>query len=364
MASGCIFTNNSAAVFGGAAYQSQIFGSQLYGNMATNGGAVAWSYVDQCILTNNRALDAAGFGGGGALSSELRNSIVHKNHAVISGGAHASRLVNCTVTENSGLGLGPFSSAINCILWANSIYDYSISSTIHCSVMRYLTYSPGTNNLYTDPGLVDPFHISEVSICRGTAHSAPVSGTDWEGDLWLNPPSRGADEYVAGNVTGPLAVQLELTTNVVMVNRELILIGRVQGRASSVAWSFGDGPTTTPASYYVRHSWTNAGDYEVTFTAFNGNNLAGVSTKIVIHVLPLTQPKMTSVQRVGPPDYHYYNFLFATQIGATNTLEFATNLTPPVAWFPLKVSVATNDVMRETDYNPADGVRFYRIQAR
>ncbi|HZL79704.1 MAG TPA: hypothetical protein VFC17_12780 [Candidatus Limnocylindrales bacterium] len=42
------------------------------------------------------------------------------------------------------------------------------------------------------------------------------------------------------------------------------------------------------------YRWINSGDYIVTFTAYNNDNPAGVSTNTVIHVQPLNVPQLQS----------------------------------------------------------------------
>ena len=55
--------------------------------------------------------------------------------------------------------------------------------------------SAGWNNITTEPGLVSASHLSNGSPCRGAGYSGHATGTDIDGQAWLDPPSIGCDEY-------------------------------------------------------------------------------------------------------------------------------------------------------------------------
>src|SRR5207249_8928926 len=80
----------------------------------------------------------------------------------------------------------------------------------------------------------------------------------------------------------------------IVQGRGMVLIAQLTGRASRIQWSFGDGVLLTNVTYLGRvYSWTNVGDYTVTFTAFNTGNPNGVSTDLLIHVIPLVPPTLS-----------------------------------------------------------------------
>ena len=145
-----------------------------------------------------------------------------------------------------------------------------------------------------------------------------------------------------------------------LVNRSLPLTGNINGRAASLAWSFGDGQTATNVSFLTSHAWTNSGDYTVTFTAYNNDNPLGVSGNLLVHVLPLTQPMLGSacVATNG------FQFQFTGQTGATYVLQMATNLTPPIAWQSLQTLSCTGAVVQMTRSAPTNAAQFYRVMAR
>src|ERR1019366_5682538 len=91
------------------------------------------------------------------------------------------------------------------------------------------------------------------------------------------------------------------------VNRATSFNGVITGRPSGIAWNFGDGITATnnaPAG----HTWTNSGNYTVTFTAYNNDNPGGVSTNLTVFVVPLAVPQLQS-----PVLTNGFQFQFAAQ---------------------------------------------------
>ena len=185
-------------------------------------------------------------------------------------------------------------------------------------------------------------------------------GADLDGDDWLNPPSMGCDEVVESACVGPLTVALEAAQTNLLVNHTLALTGRTTGRAARLEWGFGDGPAVTNASYLTSHAWTNAGDYTVTYTAFNTDNPAGVTTNLLVHVLPIEQPVLTMNGMVGTN----LQFQFTGQAGANYWVEYATNLTPVISWQTLQSLTSTGGVVQIIDATPTNEARFYRIRAQ
>jgi hypothetical protein len=220
------------------------------------------------------------------------------------------------------------------------------------------------------------FHIASTSPCFGTGNAAYASGTDLDGDPWQNPPSMGCDEVIVSNLVGPLSVDLQARyTNWVVSARNDILNrfdnfwGTIVGNASWVTWSFGDGPTVTNFGVNASHSWTNAGDYVVTFTAYNNDNPSGVSTNLIVHVnqliTPQLQPNVTATNG--------FRFQF---LGETNSnyfvdyyVQYTTNLTPPITWQTLQdifynYFLFTNNNMIQFTDSSTNAVRFYRVLAQ
>ena len=262
--------------------------------------------VSNCILSKNSAIY-----GGGISQGTLNNSFVTLNLAVYGGGAYAASLNNCTVvnnhkmTINSNRGAGTYDGYI-----INSIvmYNYDLSMTFLDNVgsstgsLRgiFVCTSPalypydGSRYIDANPQFLDSFHIASTSPVIGRGYSPVSSGTDLDGEPWNNPPSMGCDEVVAANLVGPLLVNILANQTNLLVNHYGNFQGNIIGRASRVEWSFGDGPTITNSGADIAHQWANSGNYLVTFTAYNGDNLTGVSASTNIVVEPLDVPELQS----------------------------------------------------------------------
>ena len=224
------------------------------------------------------------------------------------------------------------------------------------------------NALFTNVQFLDWFHIATTSPCHGAGSALYASGTDLDGEQWVNPPSMGCDEVVVSNLVGPLSVSLFASQTNLLVSAPSypppphvgLFQGIITGRAASVTWSFGDGPLSTNSGATKSHQWTNTGDYTVVFTAYNSDNPGGVATDTVVHVL------LPDVPQLQPPVLltNVFQFQFAGQLDADYTVQYATNLTPPAAWQTLK-TFGPNfwDVIQIND--PATNTaRFYRVLAQ
>jgi hypothetical protein len=352
---------------------------------ALQSGGGAWcastnALVSNCLLSNN----FASYGGGGIGFGTLNNSLVVLNVAPYGGGASMATLNNCTVQNNYTTG-GPENGAgtyggltQNSIVIGN-YYGYPYLSELDFDNYVFLeegpTYSycctaplpPGPGNINVDPQFLDWYHISIYSLCRGAGSALYASGTDLDGEPWNNPPSIGCDEVVVSNRTGPLTVSMQFSeTNIVVSSMAAdhydTFFGTITGLATYLSWNFGDGPVITNADLIVSHFWTNTGDYTVAFTAYNVENPLGVSATQIIHVVPLNPPQLQSPSVVS----NHLEFQFTAQLGANYTVQYATNLTPPVTWLTLQ-GIYDNEVsgpVQIQDSAPTNAARFYRVLAR
>jgi len=142
------------------------------------------------------------------------------------------------------------------------------------------------------------------------------------------------------------------------VNRYGGFTGIITGRASRVEWSFGDGPTITNSGVTIFHQWTNSGDYAATFTAYNNNNPGGVSNNTIIHVEPLHVPQLQSAVLLT----NGFKFQFVGQLNVNYTIQYATNLVPPVVWNTLQaIYYNSSSMLQVTDFTAPTGTRFYRV---
>jgi hypothetical protein len=187
-----------------------------------------------------------------------------------------------------------------------------------------------------------------------------------DGEPWANPPSMGCDEVIVSNLVGPLSVNLVASQTNLLVSppgsfRPGFFQGIITGRAAYVVWSFGDGPTFTNFGASSSHKWTNSGDYTVTFTAYNNDNPAGVSTNTVVHVLPLNVPQLQSPVLLT----NGFQFQFTGQTNANYTIQYSTNLAPPVAWQTLQtIYYSSGGVIQINDSACTNTARFYRVLAQ
>jgi hypothetical protein len=356
----CVITNNSAASYGGGAYSATLRNSTVSGNVANDGGGLFSAILSYCRITENSARAT----GGGMERGEANNSVLTGNSAGgQGGGCYVSTLNNCTVSANRS---GPASSAAyssqltNCIVWGNIAANNSPNfsgGTFSYSCTQPLPAGPG--NISVDPQLVDGVHLAVTSSCRGAGNALFASGTDIDGEPWTNPPSMGCDEVWESALNGPLSVSLQSAWPEVVVNHALPLTALVTGRASNVEWSFGDGVVTN-ASNPTSHAWTDTGDFNVTFTASNNDNVSGVSTNLAVHVIPLEIPPLAFTG----PSSNSLGFQFLGQPGVLYTLERATNLTPPVAWQTFRVFNGAGSTINTTDTTTGSPSRFYRLRVQ
>lgn len=252
------------------------------------------------------------------------------------------------------------STAHNCILLDNFGANFDQGSWIWDSC-TYPAYNNNIDGHILDPQLLDLFYISTTSPCRGAGSALYASGTDLDGEPWANPPSMGCDEVVVSNLIGPLSVSLTANQTNVLVNRLASFRGAINGRATSVAWSFGDGPVFTNFGADSSHQWTNAGNYTVTFTAYNNDNPAGVSTNLIFPVLPVNVPQLTAPALLT----NGFQFQFLIHRNVNYTFQYTTNLSPPVVWQNLETisynASGTNQIALPAGTNDA---RFYRVLAQ
>jgi hypothetical protein len=370
--SNCAVMNNSSEYHGGGAELSTLYNCLVRGNVTTtSGGAGGASCLFwNCVLTENCAASS----GGGAGWSTLHNCLVISNQAASSGGGlYSGTNYNCTIVKNTAHTGGGFyggdnpSMVYNGIIFGNtasgstSNWSGFISSRNSCSTPQIGPMTSPYFNITNDPVFVDAaFHLSATSPCRGKGSSLYANGTDLDGEAWNSPPSMGADEVYDADFTGALSVAIQSDWTNLLVNRSLTLAGQITGRASGLEWSFGDGTIVSNVSYFTSHLWTIPGDYSVVFTAYNTDNPDGVSTNLLVHVLPLDPPLLQPASfSLSPPNR--FQFQFNGQSNAIYTVQVATNLVPTVVWQNLQSITSTGGVVQVTDANATNVMSFYRI---
>ena len=102
---------------------------------------------------------------------------------------------------------------------------------------------------------------------------------------------------------------------------------------------------------------TNAGNYTVTFTAYNNDNPQGVATNLAVTVQPLAVPQLQ------PPvlTANGIQFQFGGQTNATYTVQYSTNLAPPVTWQNLTTIYYNRHSTLQISDAATNATRFYRI---
>jgi len=354
-------------------------GSELY-----SGGAV-WcnstnGMVADCVLSNNAALY-----GGGIWSGTLNNSFLTANQAFdYGGGAYGTTLNNCTATYNyvfysgSNPNMGSiYGGGVYRGLANNSIvlYNYDLVFSIPFYTDNYYPVTPapayyntdtypvptGNGNTNVTPQFVDAYHLGLNSPCRGAGNSADAGGVDIDGQAWANPPSMGCSEVEPANLNGQLLVSLTAYPTNILANRSGLVAGSFTGRGSYSTFSFGDGQTVTNSGLIVSHIWAQPGYYPVTFTVYNNDNPAGVSASAVVRILSLIG---SPLQPVGVST-NGFKFQFQGVSGANYTIQYTTNLAPPVIWNTLStITDSGSGIEKITDPAAATGTRFYRVLAQ
>ena len=315
----CAFTNNYG-YFGGAVSTGNLVDSTLTGNFGYDGGAAGSSTLLRCAIINNATyIDSDYTANGGGLSGcSATNCTIAGNYSITGGGASSCTLVNCFLSGNSSGGGGGVitgsggggavaSTLVNCTVVGNTaaegggllscnatnciIYFNSAPSDTNYSPDSVLSYcdaptlpASGTGNITGNPQFADPIHIGPTSPCRAAGLAAVVNGMDIDGEPWLNPPSIGCDQFDAASATGALSVAISEPYTNVSTGFLDDFTAQVSGHALSNNWDFGDG-STADNQLSLKHSWSAAGNYTVTFTVYNNDHPSGVSASVVIFVL-------------------------------------------------------------------------------
>jgi hypothetical protein len=329
--SNCLLTNNSAVYGGGISYGT-LNNSFVILNMATFGGAGFYATLNNCTVVYNFITTPFSTRGGGTYDGVTRNSIVLNNS-----------------DGRFGVGVDNYAAATG--LPGQAQYSYSCTSPT----------KSGTGNINADPEFLDWFHIASTSLCRSAGSVLNASGADLDGEVWASPPSMGCDEVVVSNLVGPLSVSILAFQSNLLVNRSASFYGFVTGRAANVTWSFGEGVLSTNFGSGAYHQFTNSGNFTVTFTAYNNDHPAGVSTNVLIHVLPLNAPQLQSALLLT----NGFRFQFTGQLNANYTVQYATNLAPPATWQTMQNIFSSNGGVHQiTDATAPSGTRFYRVLAQ
>jgi hypothetical protein len=236
-----------------------------------------------CIISENSAVSG---GGGTSLGTAANCSIGGNSTAGYGGGSYATALNNCTVVGNLAREGGGNNGGLirNSILWDNRPDDFSGSLGYVFNTCAPELTAGSDGNITANPLLVSTTHIATNSPCIGAGNIAYTSGTDFDGDLWMDPPSMGCDEIGNGNpVDGEIALSLVGLHTLGSGYSETYLIS-VIGNVSRFRVDFGNGHVSEN-TLLVANQWTAPGLYDVVITAWNEDYPAGLSVTETIQVL-------------------------------------------------------------------------------
>jgi hypothetical protein len=306
----CVITGNSAARYGGGVSgQCTLYNCRLTGNSAMYGGGAYSAITHGIELDGCRVIANSADVGGGLYNVYAYSSFLTDNVADTGGGAYSGNLGNCTVVHNvARIGGGVAGASIgNSVVYYNrgsgAVVNYTPGSYSYSIGYCCTTPLPagGSGNIDVDPQLASASHLSSSSPCRSAGHNSSVTRWDIDGEVFLNPPSLGCDEYYVGAVTGALSVAISTAYTNLAAGFEVELVSAIDGRTSASVWQFGDG-TTVSNRPYAQHAWATPGDYTVTLTAYNESHPEGVAASTVVHVqsVPTHFVRLGSTNAVAP----------------------------------------------------------------
>ncbi len=256
----------------------------ISGNTADYGGGSYYGTLYNCIIIGN----TTDLSGAGSYRGTLNNCTISGNTANRDGGGSCyGTLNNCTISGNTAdwYGGGNYRGTLNnCIIYYNTASytgDNWYSNTISYSCTTPMP--SGEGNITNVPHLVNISHIVANSPCVGRGSLSYSSGVDIDGESWNIPPAMGCDEPQApfsGNVT----VSINVGYTSAVPGHILLFRADIHGTVSSYRWTFGDGSSVND-QLYVSQAWSAIGDYPVVLTAWNDDNLSGISSTVVVHIV-------------------------------------------------------------------------------
>jgi len=292
----CFYLQNKFSYLGPTIDGFTITKGYAYGNYPDYQGGGVYCQKGGLIKNCNISRNSADKRGAGVFCSDggtIQNCTISGNSASYNGGGvicYNGTIQNCTISGNSASYNGG-ASCINCTVH-NSIIYYNDAIEhpnyyIYHSTFEYNCTIPlafGNGNISDSPILLDSGHIASNSPCVGAGNINFTSGSDIDGDSWVNPPAIGCDQPVLCTCTGQLSVSVSAKHNKIATGYSNNFYASVLGQSSRNQWSFDNGDTwqNTLGGYY---SWNTSGVYKVILTAFNDTYPAGVSATLVVEVV-------------------------------------------------------------------------------
>lgn len=283
-----------------------ISGSLLEGNIAQlHGGGIFMrtGSMDGCLVRDNVCY--TGNGGGVAIwvNAILRNNTVVNNKANIGGGVY---ILSGGEIRNS-------------IVYYNKANTSSNNSGGSMSYSCMTPLTSGAGNISSAPGLAGfrNYRLMPGSPCIDSGSFAfAVSDYDLDGEprIWGSGVDMGCDEFYPPGLGGPLAVEVEGSTDRAVVGTPVSFQCDVAGMPESYVWTFTDGYaiSNTP---FVDHAFDVPGVHVATVTATNGDFTA--SNSVAIEIFP------GYTNYVAPAGLHLFPY--------TNRPDAATNIQDAIA---------------------------------
>ncbi|OVE75658.1 hypothetical protein BVX97_03940, partial [bacterium E08(2017)] len=306
--SNCTINQNYAYSYGGGVdcyVDGEIYATVLDGNYAGwyGGGVSCYDGGDiyECTIINNEAWDGGGVECYYGSDISINNSLIAGNLAEGYGGGVdmwvGGEIKGCTIIDNeANTGGGVYcyyaGDIRNSIIYYNAApngdnyndYNGYADFEYTCTVPEFT----GLGNLTNEPSLIgmrNP-HLLAGSLCIDAGTNGYASGFDIDGEARISNGTVdiGADEWIAGGLTGSLSVAIIADVTSFAVGYPVGFNSDIQGRVTYFTWDFSGTMYTNMPS--VNHAWGAQGSYDVVLTAYNIDNPGGISATQSVTVLP------------------------------------------------------------------------------
>ncbi len=302
-AESCILSNSIV--------QGNTSGKEIQGGVGIMGGTAY-----NCVIRDNTTDRGDG---AGAYNATLKNCVITGNSTRwgTGGGVYRGRVEHCTVTRNSAWWCGGVYDAAtwnSIVYWNTPSNMFLLISSLNDSGYNCTTehMADRGGSIYTDPRLISESHLSANSPCVGAGKSNSNAGVDIDGQAWLAPPCIGADQYIAGSMSGEIILSVRTDRLFATTNTPLAFSADIVGAPSSNMWTFGDGTVITN-HFLVSHKWDQPGNYNVVLTAYNNSYPMGAATTTSVSIVTGAYYFVNSTNQ--SPSYPYQSWSSAaTQI--------------------------------------------------
>jgi hypothetical protein len=344
--------NNGATNRGGGASGGDLTACTLVSNTAYDGGGSCSANVTDCVIVSN----SASWGGGASLGVLTRCTLKF-NSAYDGGGSDSSTLLSCLLLGNSAYLDGGGTDdgfLLGCTIVQNSAGRYgggvSFSTLRNCIVLQNLApvganYAPGNAPLDLNYCCTQPLPTNGV----GNINSDPLFLNATAGNFRLQSNSScinfGNDSYTPSQTK-------DLDGRPRVVGRVLDIGAyefdpRVSGYF--LAWLQQYGLPTDGSADYADPDHDGVNNWQEWLAGTNPTNSASVELPRMLSAIPVGTNNVTVT--------------WSSMLGASYTLQFATNITMPLTFLTVATNIAgQSNITTFTHTNPsASGQAFYRV---